>query len=227
MGMSKQVEEIIQYIRSSSPGSGMHRNGITWRSILVSATVTNDIQELAKKILGSKKWLWARAIGQTKSVNAIPKTSDSEGSLERADVINNDGMTGKEDYTNSTPRQLAQQFMVVSAKLRLPALIAFLVERVKRNERTVVFMATCDIVDYMYALLTKMESIFEKESENDDRSNSSGIFGDKSKIFKLHGSIPRDKRQHILKDFGLNSKGASVLFATDGKFKRHYYVFMK
>ena len=215
MGLSKQVEEIVQYIRAASPKSGVKRNGVTWRAVLVSATVTTAIQGLAKKTLGSDNWVWARATGDAARVAA--------SKVETADTVSaelvNTTTSNEEDYKNAIPRQLAQQYMVVSAKLRLPALIAFLVARIKAKERTVIFMATCDIVDYMYALFNNVDSIFDNIYD-DENATKKGIFGPSCGIHRLHGNIPRDERHLILSEFGNESQHASVMFATDGMFTK-------
>lgn len=53
----------------------------------------------------------------------------------------------------STPRQLVQYYMTVTQKLRLPALCAFL--RARAREKVVVFMSTCDAVDFHHDLFRR------------------------------------------------------------------------
>lgn len=53
----------------------------------------------------------------------------------------------------STPRQLVQYFMTVTQKLRLPALCSFL--RARAREKVVVFMSTCDAVDFHHDLFRR------------------------------------------------------------------------
>jgi len=57
MGLGGQVEQIVQHVRANQPGSGPKRDGVTWMSILVSATVTHRAEDLAKKMLGGEQWL--------------------------------------------------------------------------------------------------------------------------------------------------------------------------
>ena len=182
MGLGGQIEQIVQRIRANQPGSG--RNGITWRSLLVSATVSHKEEALAKTLMGGEKWIWARG----------------GGSGEQQDLL-----------VESTPRQLSQLHMTVSAKLRLGSLVAFLVQRVKKGERTVVFMSTCDGVDYHEALFKAMDNIMPSKNESED--NQSGLFGSKCPIYKLHGSVLHADRQSILKKF--NGGKTALLIATD------------
>lgn len=53
----------------------------------------------------------------------------------------------------STPRQLVQYYMTVTQKLRLPALCSFL--RARAREKVVVFMSTCDAVDFHHDLFRR------------------------------------------------------------------------
>jgi ATP-dependent RNA helicase DDX31/DBP7 len=52
MGLDGQVEQIVQHVRANQPGSGPKRDGVTRNSVLISATVTRVVEELAKKMLG-------------------------------------------------------------------------------------------------------------------------------------------------------------------------------
>jgi len=96
--------------------------------------------------------------------------------------------------------------MTVSAKLRLTALVAFLVQRVQNKERTVVFLSTCDSVDYHHALFCSIDSILLQEDQK-------GIFGSACPIFKLHGNVPHAERQVTLQKF--NAAETSILLSTD------------
>jgi ATP-dependent RNA helicase DDX31/DBP7 len=190
MGLGGQVEQIVQHVRANQPGSG--RDGVTWRSILVSATVSPKVEDLAKKLLGGSEWVWARG--------SKDKEAQDLG------------------LSESTPRQLSQSHLMVTAKLRLVTLLAFLVERIKKNERTVVFMSTCDGVDFHHALFEAMECILPQDKDTDH--DHSGIFGSACDVYKLHGSVPHAERQIILKNFNGGGgesmkKRAALLLATD------------
>ena len=182
MGLGGQIEQIVQRIRANQPGSG--RNGITWRSLLVSATVSSKEEKLATTLMGREQWVWARG----------------GGGGEQQDLL-----------VESTPRQLSQLHITVTAKLRLATLIAFLAQRVVLGERTVVFMSTCDGVDYHDALFKAFDSILP--SKNESEENQPGIFGATCPIFKLHGSVVHADRQAILLKF--NSCKTALLLATD------------
>jgi ATP-dependent RNA helicase DDX31/DBP7 len=193
MGLGEQVTQIIQRIRANQPGSG--RDGVTWRSALVSATVTSAVEKLAKETLlgGNNKWKWVKGGADGDAANSM-----------------------EQEYADSTPRQLTQLHMTVSAKLRLATLVAFLAQRIEKNERTVVFMSTCASVDYHHALFEALDLILD---EDDDTNTGNGLFGSKCPIYRLHGSVMHGERQLVLKKFMKDAspdvKQSAVLLATD------------
>lgn len=195
-GLGGQVEQIVQHLRSNQPRAGAKKDGVTWRSILVSATVTSAIEELAKTTMGGEDWKWARGHNDNSNLHS---------------EVNNQVA---EKLVHSAPRQLAQLYMVVSAKLRLTSLIAFLAARASKGERTVVFMSTCDGVDYHHSLFTSMSSIFAI----DDIEDNGGIFGKSCPCFKLHGGIPQAQRLDIINQFSgskISKQKSAILLATD------------
>jgi len=214
-GLGGQVEQIVQHLRSNQPGAGPRKDGVSWRSILVSATVTGELEGLAKTALGGDGWMWAR--GHGKGEGRFAKSLDGNG-----DDADTSKTESHYELDNSAPRQLAQLYMVVSAKLRLSSLVAFLAARASKGERTVVFLSTCDSVDYHHALFTSLDSILPQDEKDEADSNESkGIFGKHCPIYKLHGDIPHAQRSSIMKSFSgeCNNKTANhhsaILLATD------------
>jgi len=204
MGLGNQIEQIVQIIRANQSGSGIKRDGITWQSMLVSATISSKIENLATKLLGGSKWVWARAkknVGDEKLIN-----DDESGSSQM-------------ELSSAAPKQLTQLHMVVSSKLRLTALVAFLTARVEKKERVVVFMSTCDGVDFHHKLFTEMNNILTgKDRDVDDSGGGAGqgIFGKACSVHRLHGNIPHRERISILGNFSKDtSKHASILLTTD------------
>jgi ATP-dependent RNA helicase DDX31/DBP7 len=209
MGLGDQVQQIVQRIRANQPGSG--RNGVTWRSVLVSATVSPHVEKLAKETLigGDNSWVWVQGGDGTGKQN-----NDTMNEAEQAC-----NMSRSAEFAEATPHQLTHLHMTVSAKLRLPALIAFLIVRAKKKERTVVFMSTCASVDFYYALFAAMGSMVPDRAESEDtQAPGSGLLGQQCYFYKLHGSVPHGERQQTLRQFVKVSavkKQAAILFATD------------
>lgn len=202
MGLGSQVKQIVQIIRANEASKSQS----WWRSVLVSATVTPSVEALAKErmLCGDQKWIWVKGGGGAAEVTknlGDGNSNETQNNAERS-------------YAESTPRQLAQFHLTMTAKLRLSTLVAFLAQRVNSKQRTVVFFATCASVDYHYELLSAMTSIWANDGDDKD-DDDKGIFGDKARIFKLHGSVAHDKRNLTLKRFDAAKKQSAILLTTD------------
>lgn len=238
MGLGHQVKQILEEVSSlvHSNGEDM-RSSHTFRSVLVSATVTDEMQELARNLLCGKhvkgkdnqkqQWEWVCA-SMTEPIHR--QDSDparkivTDGTKSDSDANESELLQQQNNVlplANAAPRQLAQQHMVVSAKLRLPALIAFLLARMKQNQRVVVFMSTCDGVDYHHELFSSVDSILAADNEN--ASSTKGLFGKYCNLYRLHGNVPHAERNKIIEKFcsdcphrNVELVGkAKILFATD------------
>lgn len=205
MGFEKQITQILSIIDTKTTSSSDAEH-VRRQNVLVSATINSGVQELAKMSL--KKPLLIDADGE-------PQNSSSNGS--------------KSEHENfSTPHQLMQHFILVPAKVRLCALTCFLRQELNHNvnkkSKIVVFMSTCDAVDFHYALFgktawpasRKQNDAAKKQEENSSvpaENISSSLFGSNGQLFRLHGNIPQKERMTTFKDFCLSSSG--VLLCTD------------
>jgi ATP-dependent RNA helicase DDX31/DBP7 len=277
-GLAPQVQQIVQILldlvkpcASMSPSSlsqqqTKHISTIPWRSVMVSATMTDQVQDLAKEMLlhkGSDSYSKATLSSSSSSSWMVVNGSTKAGHLgaggcdlpifQSNQPRNTIGTTisppqntvplsspSLSSLANASPHQLIQLHVTCSAKLRLTALISFLLERMVRGETTVVFVSTCAAVDYYYELLAAMDCIVPSSDRNESSSipskvasttsssssPSQGIFGQYCPIFRIHGNVPHHERQVVLQKFkqaavdihhGLDDKkqGSSVLFATD------------
>ncbi|OQS04249.1 DEAD/DEAH box RNA helicase [Thraustotheca clavata] len=108
----------------------------------------------------------------------------------------------KEQAVYATPEQLVQHFMIVPAKQRLCALSSFLRSECKiaKASKIVVFLSTCDAVDFMTTLFQKCT--WPQRNE---------MFG--PAIFRLHGNVNQQERTSTFQAFCKASAG--ILFCTD------------
>ena len=134
------------------------------------------------------------------------------------------------------PEQLSQYFMMVTCKWRLTALVSFL--RMHRDEKVMVFFATCDSVDYHALLLRNTEWPLELDAAlpvstsgegggSGGRPSSSnteqyldpleytftGLLGEECNMYRLHGNVPQGSRKMVYKQYCKATKG--VLLCTD------------
>lgn len=203
MGLGDQVRQIVQIIRSNEASKSQS----WWRSVLVSATVNESVQELAKErmLCGNQEWVWVKGGSKKAGSDQIEK---NEASAKKSPPQK--GEDSMEGYSESTPRQLAQFQITVTAKLRLSSLVAFLAERVSKGERVVVFMGTCASVDYHYQLFESTQCLWDAREEKEEK----GIFGNKAEVFKLHGSVAHSRRSKTLKNFEA-APSSAILLTTD------------
>jgi ATP-dependent RNA helicase DDX31/DBP7 len=212
MGLGDQVKQIVQLIRANEASKSQP----WWRSVLVSATVTPSVQALAKErmLCGDQTWIWVKGAGEPGGTKAtVDRASMSTNGELAPDEENSTSKQTEVGYSESTPRQLAQFHITVTAKLRLSTLVSFLVHRVSLGQRTVVFMGTCACVDFHHRLFQAMDPLWPDDKEDAEKSKN-GIFGTKAQIFKLHGSVQHSKRNQTLKLFEQAKKGA-ILLTTD------------
>eukprot|EP00538_Stauroneis_constricta_P000383 CAMPEP_0119572732 /NCGR_PEP_ID=MMETSP1352-20130426/44769_1 /TAXON_ID=265584 /ORGANISM="Stauroneis constricta, Strain CCMP1120" /LENGTH=927 /DNA_ID=CAMNT_0007622419 /DNA_START=21 /DNA_END=2808 /DNA_ORIENTATION=- len=113
--------------------------------------------------------------GATTSANANDANNTNKNSSECAIAHAHATTTSNSD---STRRQLAQMHLTVSARLRLGALVAFLVQRVAKKERAVVFTDTCASIDHHHKLFAAMDCIVNNTEEDSDLNEHDGVVKD-------------------------------------------------
>ena len=102
--------------------------------------------------------------------------------------------------TLSIPQQLSQTFVTVPCRLRLVALVAALRTWLCRGiQRIVVFVSTCQAVDFYADLLPQLEA------------NGDVLLP--TRLFKLHGMLPQSERTQAFRDFQTADTG--ILLCTD------------
>jgi len=230
--------------------------------MMCSATLTTAVKQLALPLLGSSS---SSAIGGGGGgflvVDADAKSLDrinSEKQLMQLGMGSSvlvDGSSCRDDDAMGAakassllakgevvcaPSQLSQFFMMTTCKWRLTALLSFL--RTHCHQKLVVFLSTCDSVDYMSLLLREVEwptelddPIRDKDGNTVDadglgpaQSSSSagvkhfvepldcsfsGMFGSDRPIYRLHGNIPQQVRKAVHQQFSAADHG--ILLCTD------------
>lgn len=223
--------------------------------MMCSATLTTAVKQLALPLLGSSSSSRGGGGGGFLVVDADAKSLDrisSEKQLMQLGMgsVLVDGSSCRGDDTMgakassvlakgevvSAPSQLSQFFMMTTCKWRLTALLSFL--RTHCDQKLVVFLSTCDSVDYMSLLLREVEwptelddPIRDKDGstmDNDDLQSSSaavrhfvepldcsfsGMFGSDRPIYRLHGNIPQQVRKAVHQQFSAADHG--ILLCTD------------
>ncbi|CEG37194.1 dead deah box rna [Plasmopara halstedii] len=201
MGFEKQLTQILTILDAKTQSQKR-------QNLLVSATVSSGVEQLAKMSLSNAVFIDADVISSGVDVPSPTKASSQD--------------------KFSTPHQLVQHFMLVPAKTRLCALTCFLREELRYTSqgsirsasdkcKIVVFLSTCDAVDFHHALFRKCAWPSGKgspeESENSAGNDSASLFGSQGPVFRLHGNIPQQKRVATFKTFCSSTSG--ILLCTD------------
>ena len=95
-------------------------------------------------------------INATSTSAGVPSAADASNAAEKGAVADKrqSALLDKNSVVEA-PAQLAQYFMMVTCKWRLAALMSFL--RTHSEQKVVVFLSTCDAVDYLSLLLREMD----------------------------------------------------------------------
>ena len=209
--------------------------------IMASATLTGAVRRLAGPIMGNKEFVIVDADSRSTNDTKSEKSSKSEldpssdkvldfGDDDNVPIAAGPPPNAMTSFDNleqvEAPRQLAQYFMYVTCKWRLAALLSFLKQH--SHQKVMVFFSTCDSVDY-HALLLK-EAIWPQHLDdplssedsslnhnndflNPPASQFTGAYGNKCKLYRLHGSIPQKTRQEAFKSFCDTKSG--IMLCTD------------
>jgi ATP-dependent RNA helicase DDX31/DBP7 len=235
--------------------------------IMASATLTKAVKHLAMPLMGGQGFLVVdaerNAVQKVTDINDLLSLGKDTGRLDGGvgkdgDIIDMDdgedegeGEGGDAHVAKKAragdlarnemvevPEQLSQYFMMVTCKWRLAALVSFL--RVHKDEKVMVFFATCDSVDYHALLFRNTQWPLELDAPlpvhssdgSGDKSKTpqgpkpgadqyldpleytfSGLFGEDCNMFRLHGNVPQNSRKLVYKQYCKASKG--ILLCTD------------
>ena len=219
LGFEAQVREIVGRLRG---GGGQQPLQV----LAVTATLAGAIDRFGRELLGDH----VRIDAKTGTVRAMAAgaAAPAGGAAGGGEVEGKAEAEAEEAFT--TPVQLVQQYMLVTCKLRLPALVAFL--RVHAgSHKTVVFFSTCDAVDFHHALFCGCawpgedataataaagEGAGSADGSGDDEASGPPkglLLGPALPVHRLHGSIPQAERLQTFRAFGEARQG--VLLCTD------------
>ena len=225
LGYERDVQKIIAALNEKQEPDNPnmvvlnqgHNSGKNRQTILLSATLTQGIEQLSEVSMKHPVF-----------IDAATEESDINNSSERS---------------LTTPENLKQNFIIVPAKLRLVVLATFVLWKCRfsaQPRKVLIFMPTQDSVDYHSELLGRcinnanskreINEISDQEDEltseakqflgnnklKDKSSNDASVSDLKQiRMFKLHGSMSQKDRMDVFNKFrGADSDG-SVLLCTD------------
>lgn len=167
------------------------------------------------------------SLGESLDDNSHPLTTTETTSLP-SEHLKIKANLGKGE-TVDTPSRLSQYYMTVNSKNRMSALLSFLY--LHRHQKVVVFFSTCDAVDFHALLFARMQWPLALDSEGGyDETKGvkkvrmekyldpvewkfSGVFGEQTPMFRLHGKVPQTTRKLVYNEFCKLKQG--ILLCTD------------
>ena len=137
--------------------------GVKRQTVLVSATLSSQVQELADMSLKEHITINLAASQPSMAVHAAACTSTTLASLSSNAVAAENGVAAGDARQSlaawrlEAPAELRQSYVVLSPKARLTALAGFLRSKCVEVQacKVLVFVSSCDGVDFLFKLLSQ------------------------------------------------------------------------
>ncbi|XP_311385.4 probable ATP-dependent RNA helicase CG8611 [Anopheles gambiae] len=216
LGYETDVKQIIEAMREAREEKD-ENEAMKMQTVLLSATLTASVKELAGLTLQDPVYV------ETSEV--VPRETPS---VEQGANICTDQLLNVGDYV-SIPATVKQRYLVTVPKQRLVALSALIVhEQRQKPSKILVFMATQDLVNFHYDVMTEVltlqkfgttvdneasESEEDINGDNNGPTDSSNVLLPGLKFYKLHGHMTQLERISVFNEF--RKATAAVLICTD------------
>lgn len=178
------------------------------QTLLLSATLTKGIAELADFTMTNHVYIDA---------------------LDESEAVNPDHMV--------IPNTVKQEFLLTFIKHRLVMLSAFLISKAKQNCKTIVFMATSQMVDFHHELFSKCllkmpinkgklkqgHVLLLDEVELDDSDDEEVVLD--VELFRLHGNMSQQERKTVFSGFRTAKKGILICTVSFLIYFKHFVRF--
>lgn len=200
MGFEKEMTQCLQGLKRKSPrlfesnqDEDCFYTSNNMKVNLVSATLGKKVNNLSEKLMRNE----VRVGFETE--NTENENNDEENLI---------------DLDKTIPKTIEQHYMFVpNHKFKLLYLLIFL--NMHQNSKIIVFMSTCDCVNYLAELLTKLNWLNLLKSRSDQEQNSSeSITLFTNNIYCLHGKMKHSERKVMFGQFD-KLEGGGVLISTD------------
>ncbi|XP_004962022.1 DEAD-box ATP-dependent RNA helicase 17 isoform X2 [Setaria italica] len=218
LGFGKAVEDILENLGSRNGAPDQNKNKgehIRRQNLLLSATLNEKVNRLAKISLKNPVMIGLddqkKPSGKTNrlgnSHTSLLSDDDEDRILEkRNDILEHAGAV--DDF--KLPAQLVQRYVKVSCGSRLAVLLTILKSLFERqiSQKVVIFLSTCDSVDFHHTVLSQLEWSSGPQLDMDKKQKFLSC-----KVFRLHGNMEQDDRKRSFLGFG--SEKSAILVSTD------------
>jgi ATP-dependent RNA helicase DDX31/DBP7 len=252
LGFERDISKIVQLLNAAAATTGkvvhpqqqqQQRQRVT---ILASATLTPAVQRLVNLSLHDP--VYVQLANKPQAEIHAEAEADAEAEAEPEAEADMSGEMDEVERAHQIPTQLRQHYVIASDKRKMLTLVAFLRDRLRRSRhrthatgpdahdmKIIVFFATCESVDFFYALLSaahlpadlllSTSNSTTKNAKDDDEDDGDGDGhgdgGDSSgservlpcSLFKLHGNLSQQFRTSTYVAF--SKSPSAILLATD------------
>ncbi|RLM99525.1 DEAD-box ATP-dependent RNA helicase 17 isoform X1 [Panicum miliaceum] len=216
LGFGKAVEDILEHLGSRNGAPDQNKNKgehIRRQNLLLSATLNEKVNRLAKISLKNPVMIGLddqkKPSGKSNTLGnshtSLLSYDEEDGILEKQnDVLEH----AVDDF--KLPAQLVQRYVKVSCGSRLAVLLSILKSLFERqiSQKVVIFLSTCDSVDFHHTVLSQLEWSSGPQLDMDKKQKFLSC-----KVFRLHGSMEQDDRKKSFLGFG--SEKSAILVSTD------------
>jgi len=216
LGFGKAVEDILEHLGSRNGALDQNKNKgehIRRQNLLLSATLNEKVNRLAKISLKNPVMIGLddqkKPSGKSNTLGnshtSLLSDDDEDGILEKQNDILEHAV---DDF--KLPAQLVQRYVKVSCGSRLAVLLSILKSLFERqiSQKVVIFLSTCDSVDFHHAVLSQLEWSSGPQLDMDKKQKFLSC-----KVFRLHGNMEQDDRKKSFLGFG--SEKSAILVSTD------------
>ncbi|KAJ1298220.1 hypothetical protein BS78_01G437100 [Paspalum vaginatum] len=215
LGFGKAVEDILEHLGSRNGVPSQNKKDgehIRRQNLLLSATLNEKVNRLAKISLKNPVMIGLddqkKPSGKSNIMgdNCTSLLSDEEDEV----LENQNGLVEHVVDDFKLPAQLVQRYVKVSCGSRLAVLLTILKSLFERqvSQKVVVFLSTCDSVDFHHTVLSQLEWSSGPQLDMDKKKKFLGC-----KVFRLHGNMEQDDRKKSFLGFG--SEKSAILVSTD------------
>ncbi|XP_029366876.1 probable ATP-dependent RNA helicase DDX31 isoform X2 [Echeneis naucrates] len=179
LGFEKDLTVILNSLNLTGP---------TRQNVLLSATLTQGVTHMADVCLNDP--ISVQVSGSTCSdLSTVTLTSDPSGT--------------NQSESFAVPEALKQFVVVVPSKIRLVCLAAFILDscQFSQNNKLIVFVSSCEVVEFLHCLLT---AVLSRPTANRKPQLS---------FLRLHGNMKQEERSEVFQQFSASTSG--VLLCTD------------
>ncbi|KAK8802128.1 hypothetical protein WA158_006522 [Blastocystis sp. Blastoise] len=179
MGFEAQISQLLRILNArAKEGTGNHP-----QTVLLSATLSNQIKNLADSTLRNQEYIDA-----DKLLKKNPQLKEEQEMVK--DKVNQE-LTDEAFF--EMPEQLKQYYFQIELGIKLPMLLSFLRKELRKSEscKILLFVNTCDSVEFLVELLKE----YIWPGDGMDTQVCKGV------VFGLHGNMPQYQRLENLREF--------------------------